>query len=226
MILKIRAPKQTAHKDILTILEKHGDWIVQQIDKRRTKQTYSPPLQYIQGEEHPFIGHSYPLEIEENIHKKQNIQIINQKLHITLHHNTPLKVFALLDSWYRFQALELFSKRMMHMHPVIPWINWENCPPLLRIKKMTSRWGSYMHRDTGIVTLNQHLIKAPLHCIDYVILHELCHAKEPNHSKQFYALITPIMPHWKSYQSQLQQQYGALLHTPTPTGTALPSETD
>lgn len=77
---------------------------------------------------------------------------------------------------------------------------------------MTSRWGSYIHRSPRVVTLNQHLIKAPLTCIDYVIIHELCHEVEANHSKKFYTLVAKIMPDWKIWQTQLQQQSALLLY--------------
>lgn len=215
-ILKIRAPKRTAHQQILAVLEKHGDWILQQIKKQHTKQAQFQHLQFIQSEQHLFLGQYYSLDIQENCNQKPNIQIIDQTLKITIRQNTPQKVAYLLNSWYRFQAIDLFSKRLLFIQPSIPWIDWEKHPPLLRIKKMTSRWGSYIHRSPSVLTLNQQLIKASLTCIDYVIIHELCHEVEANHSKKFYALVAQIMPDWKIWQSQLQQRGALLLYNPMP----------
>lgn len=213
-ILKIRAPKKTTHQQIVAILTKHGDWILQQIKKQHNKQEQSHHLQFIQSEKHLFLGQYYALDIHENQTQQPNIQLIDQTLAITVRQNTPKKIAYLLNSWYRFQAIDLFSKRLSLIRPSIPWIDWENHPPLLRIKIMTSRWGSYIHRSPRVITLNQHLIKAPLTCIDYVIIHELCHELEPNHSKKFYALVAQIMPSWKIWQSQLQQQGSLLLYNP------------
>ncbi|MDI2112562.1 M48 family metallopeptidase [Commensalibacter nepenthis] len=215
-ILKIRAPQKTSHTDLIAILEKHAPKIFQRIEKQQTQQNKQEKLQFTQSEKHPFLGQYYPLNISENVHHKPNVQLIDNTLQINLRQNTPSKIEHLLDSWYHFQALELFSKRILVIKPSIPWIDWENQPPILRIKRMTSRWGSYIHRSPNIITLNQHLIKAPLPCIDYVIIHELCHAKELNHSKKFYALVANIMPDWKIYQSQLKEHSSLLLYNAQP----------
>lgn len=213
-ILKIRAPKKTTHQEIITILEKYKDWIAQQVNKQHIKQEHAHKLEFIQSEKHLFLGQYYALDIFETNTQKPNVQIINQTLKITVRYNTPEKIAYLLNSWYRFQAIDLFSKRICAIQPSIPWIDWEKHPPLLRIKKMTSRWGSYIHHNPRVITLNQHLIKAAVPYIDYVILHELCHEIVPNHSKSFYTLMTQIMPDWKKWQSQLQQQSSLLLYNP------------
>jgi predicted metal-dependent hydrolase len=53
------------------------------------------------------------------------------------------------------------------------------------------------------VTLNPALIKAPAHCVEYVLLHELCHLAEHNHSPRFYRLLDRHMPDWRSAKSEL-----------------------
>ncbi|MUG08447.1 DUF45 domain-containing protein [Commensalibacter melissae] len=60
--------------------------------------------------------------------------------------------------------------------------------------ELKNQWGSYNQKNNVIITLTQHLIKANPAAIDYVILHELCHAAEFNHSKKIYQIVTMIMP--------------------------------
>ncbi|MBN3860062.1 DUF45 domain-containing protein [Neisseriaceae bacterium PsAf] len=55
------------------------------------------------------------------------------------------------------------------------------------------------------MTLNTHLIKLPLYLIDYVILHELCHFQEHNHSYKFYQLLQSVEPKWKQYREEIKQ---------------------
>ena len=66
---------------------------------------------------------------------------------------------------------------------------------------MRKQWGSCSPK--GVVSLNPHLVKAPRDCIDYVLVHELAHLKEHNHSKRFYGLLDRNMPDWKSRKGKL-----------------------
>ena len=68
---------------------------------------------------------------------------------------------------------------------------------------MKKRWGSCTAR--GAINLNIELIKAPSHCIDYVVTHELCHLKCPDHGKAFYSLLNRVMPDWESRKKRLER---------------------
>lgn len=63
------------------------------------------------------------------------------------------------------------------------------------------RWGSCS--PSGTIILNLQLVKTPTRCIDYVIIHELCHLKEHNHSRAFYCLMCRAMPHWERLKAEL-----------------------
>jgi predicted metal-dependent hydrolase len=75
--------------------------------------------------------------------------------------------------------------------------------PKLTIRRMKSRWGSC--GANGAVTLNLKLIQVGKPLIDYVIVHELCHLVEHNHSKRYYALLDRMLPDWRTRRQRLNE---------------------
>lgn len=113
---------------------------------------------------------------------------------ITLGEN---KVFvgkeADIEKWYLKQAKKLFSERLDYWHSVFT----EEIPyPNLTIRKMTSRWG-VCNSKLKRVTLNLELMKRDVCCLDYVIVHELSHFKEMNHSERFWKVVEKNYPNYK-----------------------------
>ena len=108
------------------------------------------------------------------------------------------KVRELLADWYKSRAKEVFAKRL---DAVLEKTIWVPERPPLRVLTMQTQWGSCS--PNGRLTLNPHLVKTPTLCIDYVILHELCHIAEHNHSEKFYRLMSQIMPQWEKIKSRL-----------------------
>jgi predicted metal-dependent hydrolase len=106
----------------------------------------------------------------------------------------------LINAWYCDQALHLFREREIECHRRM---EAEGIPlPPIVIRSMKSRWGSYSYR-TGRISLNLHLIKAPLACLDYVIIHELCHIRARHHGPGFWKLVERYEPGHAGLRKQL-----------------------
>ena len=75
--------------------------------------------------------------------------------------------------------------------------------PALTVRKLTKRWGSYLHK-TNRVILNRDLIQAARRHIDYVIIHELCHVTHKRHSRAFYDLLASKLPRWEALKAELE----------------------
>lgn len=112
------------------------------------------------------------------------------------------------------KKLELTAKQKEHVlktfneicADIYPMFQSYGVPyPVIRIRYMTSCWG-VCRPEKGIVTLNTRLIFAPKACTEYVILHELAHFIYPNHSKQFWNLVTILMPDWKERKNKLERR--------------------
>ena len=68
---------------------------------------------------------------------------------------------------------------------------------------MSKRWGSCSRK--GTITLSLDLIKTPLHCIEYVITHELCHLLVHDHSPAFFRMLSRCMPDWERRKARLEE---------------------
>jgi len=104
-----------------------------------------------------------------------------------------------VDTWYRKRAHETLGRYMERCYAGAS--RHGVAEPALTICKMLRRWGSCSPK--GNITLNLNLEKAPVHCIEYVIMHELCHLKYHNHSKSFFSILTRCQPDWRKRKEVL-----------------------
>lgn len=119
--------------------------------------------------------------------------IINEK-------NIIVKNKEKLDSYLDLVIKETFSKHLEY------WYNKfeEKIPvPNLKIRKMKSRWGVCNIKNHNI-TLNYYLYKYDINCLDYVIVHELSHFIEGNHSKNFWSVVFKYYPNYKEIRKKLR----------------------
>ena len=87
---------------------------------------------------------------------------------------------------------------------LLPLTHWVKSRPNIVLKSMKTQWGNCSAKNQ--ITLNTHLIKASTECIDYVILHELCHIAERNHSNNFYRLLNQVIPGWEKIKIYLDER--------------------
>lgn len=106
-----------------------------------------------------------------------------------------------IDKWYKKQAKVLFKNRLDEIYNEYT----ENIPyPDLRIRKMTTRWGVCNTR-LKVVTLNLELIKRDIKYLDYVIVHELSHLIEANHSSKFWSLVEKNYKDYKKIRKEMKE---------------------
>jgi len=78
--------------------------------------------------------------------------------------------------------------------------------PILRLRYMTSRWGSCMPVKE-IITMNTRLLLGPTEFAHYVMVHEFAHFIEPNHSSRFYKVISDVLPNWEQVKAEMKKYY-------------------
>ncbi|HEY9033974.1 MAG TPA: SprT family zinc-dependent metalloprotease, partial [Pseudomonadales bacterium] len=194
----VSAPEDAGNPVVLAAVKKRGRWIYQQLRDFRQQLEHTRPRQYISGESHFYLGKQYLLKVIDAPEQVQGVKLLRSKLEVSVRAKSTDKVKELLTDWYKARARETFAKRLDAMLEQALWV--DERPPL-RILTMQTQWGSCS--PSGRITLNPHLVKAPRECIDYVILHELCHIAEHNHSERFYRLMNQVMPGWQRTKARL-----------------------
>ncbi|RLU00448.1 M48 family metallopeptidase [Ketobacter sp.] len=194
----VSAPADAGKDAVLSAVKKRGRWIYEQLRDFRKQLEHITPRQYISGESHYYLGKQYLLKVIEAQNEVQGVKLLRGKLEVSVPRKSADRVKELMSEWYKVRAREVFSNRLNAMLEEALWVTGR---PPLRILSMQTQWGSCS--PNGRITLNPYLVKAPRECIDYVILHELCHIAEHNHSERFYRLMNQVMPKWEKIKERL-----------------------
>jgi predicted metal-dependent hydrolase len=195
----VAAPEGLAVEVIRERVRKRAPWILKQLDQFGLYRPLPTPRQYLNGETHRYLGRQYRLKISEG--EEATVKLRGRYLTAeTPEPGNTSKNRLLVEAWYREHARTTFERRLQECltrHPRFA----PHHPPLL-IRRLKTRWGSCS--KAGRVLLNTELVQAPIECIDYVIVHELCHLEVPDHSLVFYRLLTQCMPDWKDRKTKLE----------------------
>ncbi|TRW48929.1 M48 family metallopeptidase [Aliidiomarina halalkaliphila] len=196
----VAAPASASDKDVLFAVKKRGRWIYEQLREFQQQLEHITPRKYVSGESHYYLGKQYVLKVEVNPDAPRSTKLLRGQLRVSIRAGERERVKLALDEWYKARAKEVFQKRL---DAVLEQALWVDKRPPIRVLTMQTQWGSCS--PNGRITLNPLLVKAPRDCIDYVILHELCHIAEHNHSERFYRLMGQVMPNWEKMKQHLDQ---------------------
>ncbi len=192
--LIVRVPFSTSEKLIRKIIYEKRSWILkkQEEAKGKYKKVYSK--EFVNGEGFLFLGNSYKLYVVDNV----EFSLIFNNENFFLSRKFLNKAKEIFIKWYKKQAYKNFSERIA-IYSKISGINYDK----LKITNARKRWGSCS--SNGNLNFTWRLIMAPLQVIDYVIVHELVHIKERNHSKNFWNKVRIILPYYETQKKWLKK---------------------
>ena len=177
----VKAPDDQPMDAVMVRVRKRADWIQRQLDYFDKFSPLPPERQYVSGETYYYLGRQYRLKVLAGA--PASVKLKGRYFRITTNDpNDTDRVKVQLQEWYLAHAKTVLQRRLDACHKIVRRFNIPF--PTVRYRRMKKRWGSCS--PSGTVMLNTELAKAPVNCIDYVILHELCHLKEPKHCKGFY----------------------------------------
>ncbi len=194
----VKAPEGTERLAIENKVRKRARWIKRQIRYFDQFDPRTPSRKYVSGESHLYLGKKYRLKIVSG--SENSVLLKNGYFIVTSNSSKPEHIESILNSWYRAKANHYLTKSFEEC-----WAKFklnELSKPTFKIMKLKKRWGSLSKNKT--LSLNLDLIKAPKECIEYVIIHELCHLVHHNHSTEFYKLLERALPNWEKRKLKLE----------------------
>ena len=197
--LQIRVPNRVRDKKIVEILETKERWIRNKVIQLQN-QRITNKREFISGESFSLFGRNLYLKVLEG--GKVGTQLIDDYLITTVRTSEigdlrKSRIKTYLEKWYIHEAYQKLEEKVMRYSKII-----RVSPREIKVRNYKTRWGSCDNK--GRLTFNFHLIKAPHEIVDYVVIHELCHMIQPNHSKFFWNEVARFDPSFKNHKKWLK----------------------
>jgi predicted metal-dependent hydrolase len=201
--LRIGAPLRASQSRIESLLIAHTHWIARKLAQWQARRP--PPVILREGAVVMLLGEPLLLAAAAG-----TIGRDGNRLRIDADMQDPVALSASVVAWLRDTAQDWFERRAAHYAPALN-VNVRK----IRLSNARMRWGT-CHAD-GRILLNWRLIQMPPTLVDYVVVHELAHLREPNHSPRFWRWVAEVLPDYKSRQRELRREgHRYLLAVPKP----------
>jgi predicted metal-dependent hydrolase len=197
--LKVRAPYHTLSFYIEKILQQKSHWIIIKLNEMEIARGERKVRSFENGCMVPYCGADYELEISRMKDKKQPfISLSGNKIVMHLEDVSPNYVRQVLEVWYKEEAKKIMSQKTQLYAKKLGVVYTK-----IKINNPAKRWGSCSSK--GNINYNWRIVMAPESIIDYLVVHELSHLREMNHSAAFYQLVASVLPLYKDAMVWLKE---------------------
>jgi predicted metal-dependent hydrolase len=194
------APAGRSLEVVLAHLNRRRAWIARQRHHFEKFQPRPVAERYVSGETHLYLGRQYRLRVQQS--DDTSVRLVGRFFEVQVPAPKQSEsIAAAMKEWYQSHAEAMFQSRVRHLVQTATSRRLD-VGVKLRVKPMQRRWGSCS--KAGTITLNTDLVKTPLHCIDYVIMHELCHLRIHDHGPAFFRMLGRCMPDWQRRKNRLE----------------------
>ncbi|MBO5810835.1 MAG: M48 family metallopeptidase [Bacteroidales bacterium] len=195
----VSAPVNMTEESIRLFLITKLPWIKQRVSQV-LEQNRQSPRTYVSGENHYFKGRRYRLKVvNHTAAAKVELQGNEFIVMYVREKATEARRAEVLKEWYRAEFKAILPSLVTKWEAIlgVKANKWD-------VKQMKTLWGSCNHRTRNII-FNLELIKKPLHCIEYIVVHELLHIKVRLHNEEYTALLNRHFPNWKQLKDELNE---------------------
>lgn len=179
-VIQAIVPDQLSDGRVKALIQKRTPWIRMKL-REQAQAVTSKPKEYVSGESFTYLGRNYRLKVSRGT--DQEVKLKGGYLEVGL----PKKpkdgdIRTALVEWYEQHALDRLTEKT-NRYAGIMGVS----PNSITVRDYKARWGSCSSK--GEISYNWRIIIAPHHIVDYVVVHELCHLKHPNHSPAYWKSV-------------------------------------
>jgi predicted metal-dependent hydrolase len=197
--LRVTAPTPATAEQIERVLLRRQAWILRQMRETAALPAEMPEKEWVSGESHWYLGRQYRLRVRAA--GVAGVRLMGRYFEVGIADPSDRrKVREVMARWYLTRARDVCQRRMRHIADTIPSLALDSPPPLI-VRSIRLRWGSCS--PGGRILMNVDAVKLPVGCIDYLLVHELCHLRHPRHDRAFWRYLGRCMPDWASRQRKL-----------------------
>lgn len=195
--VRVAAPLRVNDEAVRLFTISRLAWIKRQQAKFENQERQSA-REFVSGESHYYQGHRYLLNV---IHRKASPSVVirnNRTMDLFVRPDSvPFERERVLNTWYRRRLKEEIAPLIAKWEAMIgvQVSEWG-------VKQMKTRWGT-CNIEARRIWLNLELIKKPVHCLEYIIVHEMIHLLERHHNEHFITYMNSFMPLWQHYREEL-----------------------
>ncbi len=184
----VKVPIKATRKYINELVSSKKDWIEKNLQQQKNKSLNKNIIKV--------LGKAYTLQVIEN-KPRNKVYLKDNYIYFEVKENNNEVIQKLLDKFYKEIAKDEVYAAMEYIKSITGL-----SPKEIRIKKLKSAWGICSSKQ--YISINQNLMAYSRHAIEYVCLHEVCHLKHMNHSKEFWKMVEKYMPDYKTAKLELK----------------------
>lgn len=203
-VIEVSAPYLTPNFIIEQFIKEKSDWILRHIQRQQQVRETGEMIQYTQGSLLPFFTESYILQVTPHATiQRARVYVVNKTFQVFLpqkleKHTAEVEVRDAIHDWYLKNTKPILSLRV-EKYAQQMGISYGK----ISVKDVSSHWGSCS--SNGSLNFNYRIAMLPVELSDYIIVHELCHRCEMNHSSRFWALVQEVIPNYKQLRQKLKE---------------------
>lgn len=190
--VNVVAPIGISEDKIIARVKTKAIWIVQKQYEVRNINVNKVNREAVSGESYLYLGRNYTMQLIVDKQREEiDVKLFRGKFVVTTYTKDEVKIKSSLEKWYRDKAFRKVDERVKYYGHF-----FNKQPKSIKVKEQKKRWASCTSKDE--LLFNWRCAMAPSYIIDYIVIHEMCHMYHKDHSKEFWNMVSGIMPDYES----------------------------